>query len=139
VSASQIELRGTSPKQAQFYSVLNNDYEVTATAKNKSKYNVTGLRSKITAFDSPTQEVRGDCDVIGRGLGVFDTSIPADEARHIAGKVEMPNVAKPAGVFSVRFTVVGVRAALDMSDEAPKLPRDWLYEMAHPYKCNHEQ
>ena len=130
VSVPQIEVRGASLKQAPY---TNDSYDAIANIKNKSKFNVTALQLKISALDCPTQEARGaDCDIIGRGEETFDTDIPAGEVRQITGKVTMPNVAAPRGVFSVRFIVDGVRAALDKSDEAHK---DLLAEYANPYKC----
>jgi hypothetical protein len=69
-----------------------------------------------------------NCEVIGRGNGTFSADIPAGEVRQINGKIKMSGVAKPRGVFSPRFAVNGVRAAIDDSDDGDNdILRRWVY------------
>ena len=89
----------------------------------------------VTALDCPTQGARdADCDIVGRGNGTFEANIPAGEVRQISGKVTLPDVPKPRGVFSPRFVVSAVRSPLDQSDDAPAhdILSQWVY------KCNQQ-
>jgi hypothetical protein len=117
VPASQIEIRDPSLSRGQFWDGNNDNYAFTASAKNKSKSKVTGLRLNVTALDCPTQDARPtDCDIVGHSDGTFDADIPTGEVREINGRVTLRDVPKPRGVFSPRFAVSGVRAAIDQSD-----------------------
>jgi hypothetical protein len=133
VLASQIELRNPSLTQGQLYGVSNDDYTFTASAKNKSKSKVTAFRLNVTALDCPTQDARAtDCDIVGHSDGTFEADIPPGEVRQISGKVTLTDMPKPSGVFSPMFTVKGVRAAIDQSDNADTVFFGELYG----YKCN---
>jgi hypothetical protein len=133
VPASQIEIRDPSLTPSQFYGVVNDDYTLTASAKNKSKSKVTALRLTVTALDCPTQNARAaDCDVVGHSEGTFDEEIPGGEVRQINGKMAFRAMPKPRGVFSPKFAVSGVRAAIEQSDGAHY---DLLSEFMG-YKCD---
>ena len=130
VPASQIELRNPSLTEVPY---SGGDYTVTVAAKNKSKAKVTALRLSITAFDCPTQNARpADCDVVGRGHGMFVAGIPGGEVRQVTGKITMADVPKPRGVFSPRFVVDAVRAPISEADDTPA--NDLLGMWG--YKCN---
>lgn len=131
VSASQIEIRSPSLTPNQSYSSFDDNYSFVASAKNKSTSRVTSLRMNITALDCPAQDARtADCDIVGRGSGTFDANIPAGEVRQISGKVRLPDVPKPRGVFLPRFAISAVRAPLDKSDDTPgnDILSQWVYK-----------
>jgi hypothetical protein len=118
VPASQIDIRNPSLTQGQLYGVINDEYTVTASVKNKSKSRVMALRLNVTALDCPAQDARTtDCDVVGRGDITFDTDMPAGEVRQVNGRITLRDVPKPRGVFSSRLAVKGVRALLNESDD----------------------
>jgi hypothetical protein len=111
VPPAQIEIRDPSLTEGRF-PTLNDNYDFTASAKNKSKSRVTTLRINVTALDCPAQNARAaDCDIVGHDDEKFDTDIPAGEVRQIIGKFTLRNVPRMRGVFSPRFAVyAGTRA-----------------------------
>ena len=135
VPASKIEIRNPSLTQSQSYGVINDDFTFTASAKNKSKSKVTALRLNVTALDCPTEDARAaDCDIVGHSDGTFSTDIPAGEVRRIDGRFTLTAMPKPSGVFSPRFVVKGVRAAIDAANPADDA-EELLGELSG-YKCN---
>ena len=140
VSASQIEIRGPSLTQDQFYGSINFNYTLSASAKNKSTSKVTGLRLNVTALDCPAQESRqSDCEVIGHSTGTISTEIPPAEVRQINGKVELRDVPKPRGVFVSKFAVNAVRASINQADDTANplagIDVDDLFAQYSGYHC----
>lgn len=135
VPASQIELRDASLAQAQqSYGASSDDYRFTASARNKSKFKVVGLRMNVTALDCPTQDVRAAaCEIVGRDENAFGADVPAGEVRRVEGKFALRNLPKARGVIMPKFVVSAVRAALDQSDDPSE--RDDVIGR-YLYKCN---
>jgi Tfp pilus assembly protein PilE len=128
VSPSQIEIRGALLKEVLIHGLINDEFDLTASIKNKSKSKVTVPRLSVTALDCPTSDARrADCEIIGRGDGTFVTEIPGGEVRQINGKITMRDVAKPRGMFSPKFAVNAVRAPLDESDDVADNDLIWWW------------
>jgi hypothetical protein len=123
VSASQIEI-----SDASLTGIGNSDYNISAVVKNESESKVIGLRLSVTARDCPSQDAQAaDCDIFGR-VETFESDIPAGEVRQINRKITISGVAKPRHMVSPMFAVNGVRAPLNLSDDAPvnDLLSGWL-------------
>jgi hypothetical protein len=147
VPASQIEIRDPSLTQAQqSYGAPNDDYRFTASAKNKSKSKVVGLRMNVTALDCPTQDTRNaSCEIVGRSDGTFITDIPAGEVRRIDGKFNLRNLPRARGVIMPRFAISAVRVPTDQDDRPidglmptviAGLNADEIDTLRYGYKCN---
>jgi hypothetical protein len=102
--------------------LINDDYTITASVKNKSKSKVTALRLNVTALDCPTQDARTtDCDIVGRSDGTFDADIPAGEVRQINGKITLREISLRGRPLAVDISNgVGEMVTLAMAGFRPQ-------------------
>jgi hypothetical protein len=108
VKASQVELRETLLKPSTYA----DEYNVTASAKNRAVAAISKIRMNIVALDCPDDDPsKSKCDIVGHQEKEFDANIPAGEVRQIKGTVTLPDVPKSLGKFSWSFRVTGARVS----------------------------
>ena len=108
VKAAQIELRDTLLKPESY----GDDYNVVASAKNRSPAGISRIRMNVVALDCPDDDTnKNKCDVVGHQEKEFEANIPTGEVRQLRGIVTLPDVPKALGKFSWSFRVTGVRVS----------------------------
>jgi hypothetical protein len=122
VKAAQIELRDTLLKSRSY----GDDYDVVASAKNRSPAGISRIRMNVVALDCPDDDAnKSKCDVVGHQEREFEANIPTGEVRQVRGEVTLPDVPKALGKFSWSFKVTGARISPKNDSDADDFLMTW--------------
>jgi hypothetical protein len=85
-------------------------YSISGEVQNNSRYALSAMTIKVTAFDCPTLVIDRSCRTIGEDEDVqVWTEVPPAQVRRFSGYVTLSNMPAIRGKFVWQFEVVGTK------------------------------